>query len=205
MSPRPYKLGRRRATTEQTRGRVISAARELLGASEGFNGFSIDAVAERAGVARMTVYYQFGSRRGLLEALFDDLAARHLLGPMRAAFACREPLDALADFIAAFSGFWASERVALRRLRGLTAIDRELEESVRARDERRRQGLQVIVRRLNEADRQSVFESFDATVDILLTLTGFEVFDSCAGATRSAAEVTTVIQRLAIAALDLRR
>jgi len=69
MSPRPYRLGQRQATTEQTRARILAAARELLMARDGFNGFSIDAVAREADVARMTVYYQFGSKIGLLEAL----------------------------------------------------------------------------------------------------------------------------------------
>src|SRR5713226_4068485 len=74
MSPRPYGLGQRQATTEQTRARIINAARELLAESSGFSGFSIDAVARQADVARMTVYHQFGSKIGLLEALCDSLA-----------------------------------------------------------------------------------------------------------------------------------
>src|SRR5215472_15221569 len=74
MSPRPYRLGQRQASTEQTRARIIAAARELLVARNGFSGFSIDAVARQADVARMTVYYQFGSKIGLLEALSDSLA-----------------------------------------------------------------------------------------------------------------------------------
>src|SRR6266480_200148 len=60
MSPRPYRLGQRQVTTEQTRARILTAARELLTASDGFNGFSIDALARQAEVARMTVNSQFG-------------------------------------------------------------------------------------------------------------------------------------------------
>ncbi len=55
MSPRPYRLGQRQATTEQTRARILTAARELLAESSGLSGFSIDAVAHKADVARMTV------------------------------------------------------------------------------------------------------------------------------------------------------
>ena len=51
MSPRPYKLGQRQASTDQTRARILSAARELLMASQGFSGFSIEAVARQADVA----------------------------------------------------------------------------------------------------------------------------------------------------------
>ncbi|WP_404558819.1 TetR/AcrR family transcriptional regulator [Bradyrhizobium niftali] len=41
---------------------------------------SLDAVAKAANVTRLTVYNQFGSRRGLLEAVFDDIARRGRLG-----------------------------------------------------------------------------------------------------------------------------
>src|SRR5438093_8445964 len=123
MSPRPYRLGQRRVAAEQTRTRVIAAARELLTASGGFTGFTIDAVAQPAGVARMTVYYQFGSKAGLLEALFDDLAARGGMDQLPAAFSRADPLDALAEFIAIFCRFWASERPLIRRLQGLAALD----------------------------------------------------------------------------------
>ena len=100
MSPRPYRLGQRQATTEQTRARIIAAARELLMASDGFSGFSIDAVARQADVARMTVYYQFGSKIGLLEALCDSLATQGGMEQLATAFRQPEPLDALAEYIA---------------------------------------------------------------------------------------------------------
>src|SRR5207248_3082979 len=75
MSPRPYRLGRRKPAAQRTRARVLRAARELLTARAGAEPFSVEAVARQARVARMTVYHQFGSRRGLLEALFDSFAA----------------------------------------------------------------------------------------------------------------------------------
>ncbi|MGH2485467.1 MAG: TetR family transcriptional regulator, partial [Ktedonobacterales bacterium] len=52
--PRAYRLGQREAASEQTRSRILDAARELLVATDGFSAFSIDAVAKRADVARMT-------------------------------------------------------------------------------------------------------------------------------------------------------
>ena len=93
MSPRPYRLGQRQATTEQTRARIINAARELLAESSGFSGFSIDAVARQADVARMTVYHQFGSKIGLLEALSDSLAAHGGMEHLADAFRRPEPLE----------------------------------------------------------------------------------------------------------------
>src|SRR5207302_9787300 len=117
--PRHYRLGQRQTSLEQTRARIIAAARELLALPGGLPGFTIDAVAAQAGVARMTLYNQFGSKRGLLEALFDALAARGLVGRLRAAFACPEPRQALDELVAAFARFWDSDRIVIRRIRGL--------------------------------------------------------------------------------------
>jgi len=204
MSPRPYRLGQRQVTTEQTRARILTAARELLTASDGFNGFSIDAVARQADVARMTVYYQFGSKVGLLEALSDSLASQGGMEQLATAFRRPEPFDALAEYIAVFSRFWDADRLVMRRLRALAALDSDFEKVVRARDERRREGLRVIVQRLSEKHGQPVPEAIDETVDVLYTLLSFESFDTLAGPTRSLEEVAPVVQRLARAVPGLK-
>jgi AcrR family transcriptional regulator len=201
MSPRPYHLGRRQEGIEQTRSRILTAARELLVAANAFSGFTIDAVARQAGVARMTVYYQFGSKVGLLEALMDDLAARGHLDRLAVAFHHPEPLEALAAFVAAFGHFWSSDRLAVRRLRGLAALDPEIEQAIRSRDEWRRQGLRVIMQRIAERYGRPAPEAVDDAIDLLSTITSFETFDTLAGATRAPEEVTPQVQRLARAVL----
>src|SRR6266576_5451879 len=203
MSPRPYKLGQRQASTDQTRARILSAARELLMASQSFSGFSIEAVARQADVARMTVYHQFGSKIGLLEALSDFLAAYGGMEQLANAFRQPDPLDALDKFITVFSRFWSSDRLVTRRLRALSALDSDFEQVVRARDERRREGLRVIIQRLVEKYGKPASETFDETVNILFTLLSFETFDTLAGSTRSIEEISPVVQRLARAALGL--
>lgn len=203
MSPRPYRAGRRQEAAEQTRARILTAARELLTTGESLAGFSIDAVARQADVARMTVYYQFSSRAGLLEALFDDLAARGGMDRLRDAFRQPDPLVALDGFIATFCRFYGSARPVIQRLRGLAVLDPELDQAHRARNERRREGLRVIVRRLMERDGRPAPEACDETIDILHTLTSFETFDGLAGATRGADEVARIVQALARAALGL--
>ncbi len=203
MSPRPYRLGQRQATTEQTRARIIAAARELLVASNGFSGFSIDAVARQADVARMTVYYQFGSKVGLLEALSDSLAAHGGMEQLAAAFRRPDPLDALTEYIAVFGRFWNSDRLVTRRLRALAALDPDFEQVVRARDEWRRGGIRVIVGRLVEKYGRPAPAAFDEMVDVLYTLIGFECFDTLAGSTRNLEEIAPVVQRLARSALGL--
>jgi len=203
MSPRPYRLGQRQAATELTRARILNAARELLMSSNGYSHFSIDAVAHQADVARMTVYHQFGSKIGLLEGLCDSLAASGGMEQLATAFRQTEPLDALREYLLVFSRFWDVDRLVMRRLRALAALDPEFEHVIRTRDEWRRRGVSVIAERLVECHFLSPGDALDTTVDILLTLSSFETFDTLAGPTRSMEEVAPLVYRLARAALKL--
>ena len=205
MSPRSYRLGERRAGTEKTRSRIVAAARELLVAEGGFSRFTIDAVASQAGVARMTIYYQFGSKAGLLEAIYDGLAARGQIGEGLAdAFQREDSLQTLSGFVEAFSRFWASDRLVLRRLQGLSAFDPDFEQGGRVRGQMRREGARVIVGRLAEQhDWPSHEKALEEAVDVLYTLTSFESFDSLAGEERSPEGVAPVVHRAVLAALGL--
>jgi len=191
MSPRPYRLGQRQVAADETRARVLAAARDQL-AKEA--SFSIDAVARRADVARMTVYYQFGSKRGLLEALFDLLAARGGLQQLPDAFRQSDPKLALDRLIEIFARFWSSDRVVMRRLRAMAALDPELDQVLRDRVEGLRNGLRVIVSRLPKG-KAPVAE----TVDLLFALTSFESFDLLAGPDRTPEEVGPLVKRAAAA------
>jgi AcrR family transcriptional regulator len=195
MAARPYRLGRRQAAQEQTRARIVAAARELLAAPGGVSGFTVDAVAAQAGVSRMTVFNQFESKIGVLEALFDDLAARGLVERLRAAFTQPGPREALDELIAAFVHFWASDRTVIRRVRALAAIDTDFEQAVRARDERRRAALGNIIGQLGETAPD--------VIDTLHTLTSFETFDGLAGPTRGPEDVVRILRRLAQGLLGL--
>lgn len=62
----------------ERRGRLITAARELMG-EVGWAGTSLRAVSARAGLAVRYFYESFPDRDTLLAALFDDVAAELLL------------------------------------------------------------------------------------------------------------------------------
>ena len=203
MSPRPYRLGQRQAATELTRARILNAARELLMSSDGYSHFSIDAIARQADVARMTVYHQFGSKIGLLEGLCDSLAASGGMEQLATAFRQPEPLDTLREYLLVFSHFWEVDRLVMRRLRALAALDPDFEQVIRARDEWRRRGVRAIAVRLVERHVLSPGEALDEIVDIILTLSSFETFDTLAGPTRSMEEVAPLVYQLARAALKL--
>jgi AcrR family transcriptional regulator len=85
-------------------------------------------LAKRADVARMTVYHQFGSKLGLLEALCDSLAASGGMEQLATAFSLPEPFDALNCYILIFGRFWDEDRLVMHRLRALAALDPDFEQ-----------------------------------------------------------------------------
>jgi len=67
---RPYNSERRREDADRNRAAVLAAFRELL-FQDGFHATTVRAVAERAGVAAVTVYKVFGGKPGMVKALWD--------------------------------------------------------------------------------------------------------------------------------------
>jgi AcrR family transcriptional regulator len=202
MSPRPYRLGQRQVAIDETRARVIAAARELLVSADP-GRFSIDAVAQRADVSRATVYYQFRSKLGLLEALLDAAAAEGGMAGLAGAFGQSDPLVALDDFVAVFGRFWGSDRLLHRRLRGLAAVDPDLGAALQARQEWRRNGATALVGRLTDERGVPPAGAAPDVIDVLFTLTSFETFDTLAGSAKTPEAVVPLVQHLARAVLSL--
>lgn len=210
MSPRPYNLGRRQDLIGQGRRQILDAARALLAETASYPGFTVDAVAKRADVARATVYYQFGSKTGLLEALCDDLAEAAQMSGLAQAFSNPDPAEALRGFVTAFGRFWDVDRLVIRRLRALGTLDSDVGAVLAARDQRRREGLQVLVKRLAEnpdipAPAGPAADDPARAVRILQGLTSFETFDAIASPGQRLTEVVPEILRLAEAVLGRSR
>src|SRR3981189_161072 len=121
MSPRPYRSAARDDASAVTRRRILGSAARLL-RSKRSEGFSLEAVAKLAGVTRLTVYHQFGSRRALLEAVFDDRAAKGGLGRIPEAMRLADPRAALDRLVEIFCAFWSSD-AAVGRLHAAAAND----------------------------------------------------------------------------------
>jgi len=62
-------------------GAILAAATELF-LSEGYLRTSMEAIADRAGVSKATLYTHFGNKAGLFEAIVDELC-RQLFEPVR--------------------------------------------------------------------------------------------------------------------------
>src|SRR5262249_6789808 len=196
MSPRPYRMEKRLVAVNETRLRILEAARELL--AEEMPDLSMEAIARRADVARLTIYYQFKSRPGLLEALYDHLAARGDMRRMADVFRTPDPYRALEQLVRTFVRFWSSDPVVMRRLRAMAAIDADIEKGIRARDCRRRQadgGLAPRMLTARKSKKDAAAES--AVADVIAALTGFEMYDALTRAGHRQEAVVMLINQLA--------
>jgi AcrR family transcriptional regulator len=68
---RVYNSENRDAQAALTKDRILDAARTLF-QSEGFEGVTIEKIAQAAEVSMPTIYSIFGSKRGILRALMDQ-------------------------------------------------------------------------------------------------------------------------------------
>ncbi len=182
---------RRTTASDATRERILDAARELA-VSEGFSGFTMEKLAERAGVSRLTVYYQFGSKADVLEALLDQVATRGRVDRMPDAFREADPLEALRRVIEVFCGLWASDPEGIRRLRGWASVDPGFGEAARGREAWQREGLQVLVGRIRRQYGRPTAEEEADVIDLLHALLLPESYEKLARE-RTAGQVAALL------------
>lgn len=196
MSPRPYRMERRREATDQNRDRILAAARELLASEEASARFSLEEVARRADVARMTVYYQFGSLVGLLQGLCDSLAMAGGMSHLADAFRQPDALAAVDRFVAVFMDFWHSDRPVMRALGALAVLNPEVAAVLDERYDWRRKGVRVLLERVAQQTGGPTPKRMKEAADLLYLLTSFSTYDTLALPGRSHAAVTRLVQRL---------
>lgn len=197
MSNRSYFSPSRTAAATEKRATVLAAATDLL-RKRSISDFSLETVAKAAGVTRLTVYNQFGSRRGLLEAVLDELAERGRLVRLPQALQAEDPRVALEVLIDIFCDFWAGDP-ALARLHDAIALDTEFGEALQARNELRRERLKVLINRMGFAKATAAARR--EAVDLIFTLTSCAVHRSLSE-TQSGAAVRRILKASCNAALE---
>ncbi|MBM7775470.1 AcrR family transcriptional regulator [Actinokineospora baliensis] len=96
------------ARTGATKRKLFDATLRLAG-TRGMVGLTVDEIAAEAGVAKGTVYYNFGSKDGLIDALLrygvDLLAARLRAADGSAADTLTALIDGMVGFFAEYPAF----------------------------------------------------------------------------------------------------
>jgi AcrR family transcriptional regulator len=198
MRRRAYVSSVRTAAAAEKRDRVIEAAARTLREDASISSFSLDNVAKAAGVTRLTVYNQFGSRRGLLEAVFDEIARQGGLEGIAGAMAIADPHAALDRLIEIFCAFWNRDP-AVGRLHEAMATDPEFAAALIDRNERRRRGVRVLVDRI--AGKAASRRARQDAVDTIFAITSYAMFAMLSPG-RSVDDVCHLVQSACRAALQ---
>jgi AcrR family transcriptional regulator len=190
---RPYELGKRLEQMDESRAAILRAAQAQL-AANGFRRLTMASLAEESGVTRQTIHNLFGTKTGVLEAVFDLIALESGMERMGEVMML-PPGDAqLTRFVGIFCGFWAKNRVLIRRVHGMGAIDPEFGAVIEARNQRRLMAATRIVQRMGSDD-------LTEKAAMLAALTSFEFFDALAESCGREGEAEALVLRLAKSAL----
>jgi AcrR family transcriptional regulator len=182
---------RRVESIAATRQAIVAAARELL-AGQDWRYFTLDAVAARAGVTRVTVYNQMGSKYGLLDAVLSELAASGGMDSLLTASRELPAADAFAYAVTRTCHFWHAERAVLRPLFGLAAIDAGIAANLgRREDWRTAQFARLTGRTPGEPALAGI-----------VTVTSFPAYDGLGALADHPDQAAEVILRMARALLD---
>lgn len=193
MKPvRPYRSSLRSSAVSANRQRVLDAASRLL--EEAQAQVSMEAVAKAAGVSRLTIYKQFSSRRGLLEAVFDDHAMRGGIKQLISATENPDPLAGLDTVVDILCDFWAAHPL-IARLQDAARADPELARALESRQERRREAMDALVGRIVHTARRRA----DA-VDLIAALVSPPTFRAMSQG-RSAKRVAALLKNACRAVL----
>lgn len=89
-------MATRAEMVEATRTRLIAAARSAF-AANGYAGASMDELTAEAGLTRGALYHNFGDKKGLLQAVIDQIDAEILVRMRQAAERANDPWDAFVN------------------------------------------------------------------------------------------------------------
>lgn len=174
MATRPYTAARRRTSPESV-NRVLEAAERLI-RDDAFHTATMDELAAAAGVSRATVFNRFGSKLGVLQALF----ARAMEGPqmkaIREALEIEDPVEALEGAIGGACAIWEREGYIHEQLQAIAVLEPDASALIDEHKHEQRADLQKLVRRLSKAGRLRPGLSETRALATLHTLTSLETF-----------------------------
>lgn len=177
MVKRPYRSPRRQKQAERTRQAILTAARRLF-VAQGYGTTTIAAIARSAGVAVQTVYAAFGSKRRMLIALLDRLAADADLARLERelAAAAGDAGRQLRELLAFTGRLYASGRDLIDLARTVSGVEPDLAVMWRTGEDRRYRAHAALIDEWVRAGRLQSGSAARSAHDLLWALTGPDVF-----------------------------
>lgn len=142
----------RERQADTARKLILSAALEAF-LEDGYVGTTMDAIAGRAGVARRTLYNQFGSKAALLIAVINDRAVgaeeRSIDADHDSVLASDTAEEMIDKFISAHIGVAARSLPILKVTFEAAVVDGEVAKAYDKNEEHRYEAQQVLVQALH--------------------------------------------------------
>jgi AcrR family transcriptional regulator len=151
MAYRPV-TQRRGIDASISRERILAATEALI-LDGGFAQATVSELAERAGVSRATVFSQFGSKLGVLEALAVRCAGGPTMRAIRDAVALDDPDRIVAAVVDAACDHWEQQGHILLTLKAITELEPGAIALIDEQREDQRSSMETVVRTLRGAGR----------------------------------------------------
>lgn len=155
--------------------RVLAAAERLIRADE-FHSATMDELAAAAGVSRATVFNRFGSKLGVLHALFSRAMESPEMETIQTSLELDDPVVALEAAIDGACAIWESQGFIHEQLQAIAVLEPDAGELVRQQQEDQRAEIQALARRLARAGRLRPGLTAARAAATLHVLTGLESF-----------------------------
>jgi AcrR family transcriptional regulator len=151
MATRSYTASRRRGSPASVE-RVLDAAEQLI-REDAFHSATMDELAAAAGVSRATVFNRFGSKLGVLQALYARCIESPEMEAVMAAFEIEDSLAALEAVIDAVCAMWETHGFIQEQVQAIVVLEPEASAIVEEQKEEQSSDLRNLTRRLARADR----------------------------------------------------
>ena len=176
MKKRRYKSLVRQRQAGDTRRRIVDAARQLL-QSAGYDGMTIEAIAQRAEVSAQSVYAVFRSKTGILTELLDQSTfGDEYEEAVRQALSARDPETRLRLAAGIARQIHEPLSAAFDLLRGAGVIAPDLARLEKQREELRYERQERMVISLRDAGRLRKGLNYATARAIFWMLTGRDVY-----------------------------
>lgn len=173
---RTYNAGNRNAQAAQTRSRILVAARKLF-QSEGFEGVTIDKIAQAAEISSPTIYSIFQSKRGILLALMDEAIPTDQLAVLvEESNQEKSPKKRIVIGAKIARQMYDSERAQMDLFQGASVLAPEFKELEREREQRRYSRQEETVRSMFKEKSFRKGLSLSKVRDILWAFTGRDMY-----------------------------
>ena len=151
MAMRPYAPGRRRESSKSV-DRVLEATARMIGEGA-FHAATMDELAAAAGVSRATVFNRFGSKLGVLEALFTRGMEGPEMAAIQEALALEDPVAALDAVIGAVCAIWEAYGLVHLHLQAVAVLEPAAAALIDRQREEQRADVQALIHRLAKTDK----------------------------------------------------